>query len=233
MASASNLGKSGASYDIRLNDHITQGLDKIIRKLNLLDKVGGRITGPIKKISQAFGKLGRTSALTAVSTTVTAVMGAFRALFDIVKAGIRVMWQFGRLAVQALKSIITEASHATETMNAFMAVFRQQGEGMVGFTNLLSGAVGRSATDMRNFAKSFQAFFVGLDLAPEKAAVLSRNLTRLTADFGSFFDRSDEKSFRRFISALSGSSEVLDQFGINIAFLSDDQKFSNNVDFHE
>ena len=45
---------------------------------------------------------------------------------------------------------------------------------------------------------------------------MSQSLESLALDFASFHNISDPEAMQRFISALSGSSEVLDRFGINI-----------------
>jgi hypothetical protein len=45
---------------------------------------------------------------------------------------------------------------------------------------------------------------------------MSEQMTSLIYDFGSFFNISDSEALSRFISAMSGSSDVLDQFGVNI-----------------
>jgi hypothetical protein len=71
---------------------------------------------------------------------------------------------------------------------------------------------------------SFQAFFVGLGFGNKEALDMSTNMQSLALDFGAFNDLSNAESAQRFISALSGSSEVLDMFGINIKQAALDQE---------
>lgn len=111
---------------------------------------------------------------------------------------------------------IKVASDAQESMSRFKQVFGEQGAAAEQFANTLSKSVGRSAIDVRNGLSTFQSFFVGLGFSAEKSRELSQQLQALSIDFASFNNLSDEESLQRFISALSGSSEVLDKFGINI-----------------
>ena len=57
---------------------------------------------------------------------------------------------------------------------------------------------------------------MGLGFSGEAARDLSQTMQSLALDFASFHNLSDDEAIGRFISALSGSSEVLDRFGINI-----------------
>ena len=54
---------------------------------------------------------------------------------------------------------------------------------------------------------------------------MAQQLQGLAIDFASFNNLSDQEGVERFISALSGSSEVLDKFGINIKAAALDQQF--------
>lgn len=108
------------------------------------------------------------------------------------------------------------ASDAAESTNKFNAVFASQAEAADKFAQEIASTVGRSKTEIQDAMSAFQGFFVGLGFAPEKARALSQQMQALSLDFASFHNLSDQESMERFISALSGSSEVLDKFGINI-----------------
>src|SRR5690606_31067061 len=56
----------------------------------------------------------------------------------------------------------------------------------------------------------------GLGFGAEQSRKFSQQLAQLALDFASFNNMSDAEAQQRFISALSGSSEVLDMFGVNI-----------------
>lgn len=111
---------------------------------------------------------------------------------------------------------IRAASDANEIRNRFRAVFREQAEEAGAFADELGDAVGRSGTKLRGSLSDFMGFFVGMGFGRDQASKLSQEMTRLALDFGSFNNLSDAEANQRFISALSGSSEVVDRFGINL-----------------
>lgn len=116
----------------------------------------------------------------------------------------------------ALAGFVKLASDATETASKFEAVFREGTDAANEFAAALARSVGRSKTDIQEALSTFQGFFVGLGFATDKARLLSQQLTTLGIDFASFNNLADDEAIGRFISALSGSGEVLDRFGINI-----------------
>ncbi len=122
----------------------------------------------------------------------------------------------GTAPLTALVPTIKAASDAAETLSKYRAVFGDQAGATGAWIDALSDRVGRSVTTIRDSISAYQAFFVGLGFGSDEAARMSREMQALTIDLGSFFNKSDEEAAQRFLSALSGSSEVLDQFGINI-----------------
>lgn len=112
--------------------------------------------------------------------------------------------------------VIKAASDAKETLNKFRAVFTDQAAGMLTWVNRLTDRVGRSRIAVQESLSAYQAFFKGLAFGSSEAAGMSREMQSLTIDFGSFFNVTDSEAARRMLSGLSGSSEVFDQFGINL-----------------
>lgn len=110
---------------------------------------------------------------------------------------------------------VKAASDEQETYNKFLQVFGNNAQRADMFVSDLADSAGRSKTQLRDALSTLQAFFVGLGFTRDEAQGLSESLTALAVDFGSFFNVSDEESLRRFISALAGSPEVLDKFGVN------------------
>lgn len=108
------------------------------------------------------------------------------------------------------------AADAQETQSKFEAVFRNLSGSAERFGKSLANDVGRSFTEIQGGLATFQAFFVGLEFAPKQAAALSKELSKAAIDFASFHNLSESEAIQRFISALSGSGEVLDRFGVNI-----------------
>lgn len=119
---------------------------------------------------------------------------------------------FAPIGIAAIKA----ASDAEETLSRFEQVFGEQSDAASAFADQLAKDVGRSKFAIRDALSTFQSFFVGLGFAPGSARELSETLQTLAIDFASFNNLSDDEAVQRFISALSGSGEVLDKFGVNI-----------------
>lgn len=108
------------------------------------------------------------------------------------------------------------ASDATETQNKFNQVFRGISDDANAWADSFSKSVGRSKFAIQDSLSSYQSMFVGLGFGSVQAANMSKQLQELQIDFSSFNNLSDEEGMQRFVSAMSGSSEVVDRFGINL-----------------
>jgi len=108
------------------------------------------------------------------------------------------------------------ASDAEETQNRFNAVFGDMSGQVNEFAATLADATGRNSVQLKDGLASFQGFAQGMGLASEEAANMAKELQTLAIDFASFNNLSDTEATDRFISAMSGSSEVLDRFGVNL-----------------
>ena len=127
----------------------------------------------------------------------------------------------------AIGGFIKLASDAAETASKFRQVFGDGADAADEFATDLSKSIGRSRTDIREALSTFQSFFIGLGFGSDEARKLSQELTALGIDFASFNNLADDEAIGRFISALSGSAEVLDRFGINIKQAALDQELLN------
>lgn len=113
-------------------------------------------------------------------------------------------------------SFVKAAMNAEEAKNKFLQVFGNLSGEAESFSNTLGNTVGRSSREIQNSMATFQSFGVGLKMSNSKALEFSKTIASLAIDFASFHNMDDSEAQSRFISALSGSSEVLDKFGINI-----------------
>jgi len=132
---------------------------------------------------------------------------------------------FGTGLIGGLLLAANQAGDAAEVFNRFQAVFKSAADDVKKFTAETAKALGRTESDLISTATSFGAFFIGLGRSREEAAGLSKELTQLSLDFASFNNVTDADAQQRFLSALSGSSEVFDKFGINTKAAALDQEF--------
>jgi hypothetical protein len=110
------------------------------------------------------------------------------------------------------------ASEVTEQQNKFFQVFGTKiGREVEARLQGIAKETGRSSLKMYKFASAFGGLLKGQGATTRQAADLSKALVSMGVDFSSFNDIMDdtrEGSMRRFVSALSGSAEVLDQYGV-------------------
>jgi hypothetical protein len=114
------------------------------------------------------------------------------------------------------KNAIKSASDAEETENRFRQVLGNLSGDAEVFAQKLGNAVGRSTIEIKDGIATFQQFGQGLGMAKEDTLKFSEELQSLSLDFASFQNISDAEASQRFISALSGSTEVMDKFGVNL-----------------
>lgn len=111
---------------------------------------------------------------------------------------------------------VKAAANAQEGLAKFRSVFADQAAAADQFAKTLSSSIGRSVHDIRAALATFQSFNVGLGFGADQARGMSEQMQKLALDFAAFHNIEDQDAIGRFIAAMSGSSEVLDQFGVNI-----------------
>lgn len=127
------------------------------------------------------------------------------------------MTAFITLPIVGLGIAVTKsASDAIELRNKFNQVFRGIETDANQFATTFGRSVGRAPDTIREGLSAFQSFTVGLGFGADQAFEMSKRLQRLVTDFSSFNNLTEKESLQRFISAMSGSSEVVDRFGINL-----------------
>ncbi len=126
------------------------------------------------------------------------------------------MLAVGTAGAAAFLPTIKAASDAQEAWNKFQAVFGPLTQAANGWATAQASAVNRSAGEVRKAMSMYQAFFVGMGFDRQQALKLTEQISALALDLASFHNIADDDAYGRLIAALSGSSEVLDQFGINI-----------------
>lgn len=173
-------------------DNVSQSFSKLERKLENVNRVAAKHKG-LHALGEKMTKFGRgvTKLGKGMTTYVTA---------PIVGMGV---------------GFVKAASDAEESENRFKQVFGKLSGQADEFAKKLGGSVGRSSVEIKEGITVYQQFAQGLGMSNEKAFEFSKKMQTLALDFASFNNVYDDEAQQRFISALSGSSEVLDKFGIN------------------
>ena len=119
-------------------------------------------------------------------------------------------------SVQAGRSLIGVASDAQEMRDKAKVVFGNFHKDFQDFAKTTAEATGRSAVDIEAMGASIQDLFVPLGFTREAGTELSKTLSQLAIDVGSFNNEQDTSVMRAFQSALIGNHETVRRFGVVI-----------------
>ena len=117
---------------------------------------------------------------------------------------------------RTLGKFITSASEAEEILNKFSVVFGSLSKNATDFADSLGESVGRSSVALSDMMATIQDTFVPLGFSRDVSFELSKALTQLTLDVGSFQNMADAEVMNRFQSAIVGNHEAVRRFGISI-----------------
>lgn len=117
----------------------------------------------------------------------------------------------------ALSSLLVKtASDIEELSNKFNVVFGDLSEETTEWAIELGESLNRSRYDIQEFSASLQDTFKPLGFVNKEAQELSKNLVELALNVASFQNKADADVIRDFQSALVGSSETVQKYGIII-----------------
>lgn len=122
----------------------------------------------------------------------------------------------GAAGVTALGKAVSAANQVELTARRLDAVFQDGADSARDFARTLGKEIGDSRFAIEKTLVTFKSFFAEIVKSERQQTELSKRLTRLSRDFAAFQGLTTDDALQRFISALSGSPEVLDRFGINL-----------------
>ncbi len=121
-------------------------------------------------------------------------------------------------------SLVKLASDAEETGSKFNTVFKDAAGEVRQWAKETAQATNRSAVDLEGFLATLQDTFVPLGFARDKAADMSKAVTQLAVDLGSFNNLPTEQVVADLQSALVGNTETLRKYGVVANQAAIDQK---------
>jgi hypothetical protein len=121
---------------------------------------------------------------------------------------------FGGAVVAGFMPAIKAASDAQETMSKFSIVFGDLEQDALKWTDALAESIGRSKHDLRGQMAAFQDLFQPMGFAAEDAFELSKTMTALASDLGSFNNLDTADVIRDLQAAMTGSGEVMKKYGV-------------------
>lgn len=120
------------------------------------------------------------------------------------------------LAGGFIKGAIQDASDLNEANSKVGVVFGKQAAQIRKASKTSAQAMGLSKEAYLESAGTLGNLLVSLDIAPKKAAGLSKEMVKLAGDLASFNNASPEEALDALRSGLTGETEPLKRFGVNM-----------------
>jgi len=124
-------------------------------------------------------------------------------------------------------SSVQAASKAEEAEARFNSVFDETGDRVETFSDEFAEKIGRSELAIENMAANFGSILNPMTDSEDKAADLSVEFTKLTQDLASFENRDPAQVQRDLQSALAGSSETMQKYGVSLDVARVEQELLN------
>lgn len=106
------------------------------------------------------------------------------------------------------------ASDYNETSNVMQQAFGKGAKAAEQWAAAQGTAMGRSTQQMREYVSVMQASMVPTLGSAQAATQMSKGITQLAVDMGSFFNVADPEAFNALRSALNGEAEPMKRFGV-------------------
>jgi len=124
------------------------------------------------------------------------------------------MLAFGAAATAAGVMAVKAASDFNESSNVIQQAFGRGAASAERWAAATGQALGRSTQSMRETVSVMQAMLVPMTGSQDAADGMSKALTKLAVDMGSFWNVADKDAFEALRSAMSGESEPMKRFGV-------------------
>jgi len=137
--------------------------------------------------------------------------GAFKSAVGPLLAGLGVVALGG-----FLKGAVADASDLSEAASKVNVVFGDQAGAIFKASKTSATAMGLTKAAYLEATGSLGNLLVSLDIAPKKAAGMSQQMVKLAGDLASFNNVSPEEALQAIQSGLTGETEPLKRFGVNM-----------------
>jgi hypothetical protein len=117
-------------------------------------------------------------------------------------------------AIDGIKKVVSAASDLEEMVGKFNVVFAGQLPIANQFVEELQEGFSVSEREARQYLSSIQDLLVPMGMAADKAALMSGQIVKLSADLGSFNNLPTEQVMLDIQSALVGNFETMKKYGV-------------------
>ncbi|MBX3450601.1 MAG: hypothetical protein KF777_13620 [Planctomycetaceae bacterium] len=120
----------------------------------------------------------------------------------------------GAAGATSLVPAISKASEYEQTMAKFDTIFGDLADSNRAWGDETAKQLGRSRQQIASFLADTQTLLLPIGFEPGAAEQMSRTLTTLASDMGSFHNKADSDVMRDLHAALTGSGEVMKKYGV-------------------
>lgn len=192
MSSRAQIDAGGAEFSLTLKDDLTSRIETALSGVvSSVKSINSQIQSEMRQVSDSIAGVGKTIARVGVGVTA-----------------------FGGASAFGFGKAIVAAGNFAETVNMFETVFKDQSAAVRAWGKEYGKTVGRAESQMLDFLAQSQDTFVPLGFDRREAAELSKTVTKLAIDLGSFKNLDDGDSLRRLLGGLVGNTENLKIFGV-------------------
>lgn len=120
------------------------------------------------------------------------------------------IWEFGKESIKL-------ASDLNEVQNVVDTTFGNSAKQINSWSKTALTGFGLSRLQAKQFAGTMGAMLKSSGVANKDMVLMSQNLAGLSGDFASFYNLSQQETFEKIRSGISGETEPLKQLGINMS----------------
>lgn len=120
----------------------------------------------------------------------------------------------GTTAAGLLAGPVKMASEMQETMGKFDTVFGGAAKSVQAWSEETAAAMGTSRQEMAAMLSGMQDLLVPMGVMPESAEGMSKELSKLAVDLGSFNNLGTDQVMGDLMAAMTGSGEVMKKYGV-------------------
>lgn len=191
---------------------LSASIEKARREAELLGKSFGKIEKVNLGSKLKGGFSSATSGIKGIGSKVSGVFGKMSRGFGMASAGAAVA---AAAIGTAVTKMVDEQSNYNEAVNATQQVYKNNSKEMIAWADTHTKTTGQSKGELMESNAQLGAMLTGMNLNRDKAAEMSKQMTQMGADLGSFFNKSNEDVSASIKSIITGETETLkDNFGI-------------------
>lgn len=205
------MPNNGLGFTIRfLAKKESAELDDLIKKLgitkNQIDSIQKRVSAKkgettvvkyrdgVRKVTAELDKTNNVLKQTSTLTNKAFDFGKLLSYFNVLKMVFNKTMEFFKAAADY-----------NETLEKFYVSMGSSAPDAMKFQNTLANAIGTSTADMMNFQSNFRNIMAGLgDISSKEAERVSESLTKMSLDYSSLFNVSQDVASKKFQAALVG-----------------------------